>query len=204
VDKNTQFDVNNYNTSYLFCFYLHNKDVILSKKYRFIRICPVRFINLHYYLTFWTEIIKPAEFVDNNNVLKLIDEISEVLSLLIELKKKGRFREALERIDKTLLEYFHLDSDFVYSVSEDFFIDALKQEKKLTSQHLSTLAELLSEHADILLEQNNLKQSRKVFNNTLRIYYFLNEKQDFFSFKNMNKMVLINDKLAKINVAIKS
>jgi len=142
--------------------------------------------------------------LDNNNVLKLIDEISEVLSLLIELKKKGRFREALERIDKTLLEYFHLDSDFVYSVSEDFFIDALKQEKKLTSEHLSTLAELLSEHANILLEQNNLKQSRKVFNNTLRIYYFLNEKQDFFSFKNMNKMVLINDKLAKINVAIKS
>jgi len=142
--------------------------------------------------------------VDNNEVLKLIDEVSEVLSFLIELKRKGRFREALEKIDKTLLEYFHLDSDFVFSVSEDFFMDALKQKKKLTSGQLSTLAELLSEHGDILLEQNDLRQSQKVFKNTLKIYYFLNDKQDFFSFGNMNKMVLINEKLSKINVEIKS
>ncbi|MFO7843189.1 MAG: hypothetical protein R6V16_05205 [Bacteroidales bacterium] len=142
--------------------------------------------------------------MDNKDVLKLIDEVSEVLSFLIELKRKGRFREALEKIDKALLEYFHLDSDFVFSVSEDFFMDALKQEKKLTAGQLSTLAELLSEHGDILLEQNNLKQSQKVFKNTLKIYYFLNDKQDFFSFRNMNKMVLINEKLSKINVEIKS
>ncbi|HKL07578.1 MAG TPA: hypothetical protein VJ896_02315 [Bacteroidales bacterium] len=142
--------------------------------------------------------------MDNNEVLKLIDEVSEVLSFLIELKRKGRFREALEKIDKTLLEYFHLDSDFVFSVSEDFFMDALKQKKKLTSGQLSTLAELLSEHGDILLEQNDLRQSQKVFKNTLKIYYFLNDKQDFFSFGNMNKMVLINEKLSKINVEIKS
>ena len=142
--------------------------------------------------------------MDNKDVLKLIDEVSEVLSFLMELKRKGRFREALEKIDKTLLEYFHLDSDFVFSVSEDFFMDALKQEKKLTSGQLSTLAELLSEHGDILLEQNNLKQSQKIFKNTLKIYYFLNDKQDFFSFRNMNKMVLINEKLSKINVEIKS
>ncbi|MDY6800469.1 MAG: hypothetical protein SVU94_04510 [Bacteroidota bacterium] len=142
--------------------------------------------------------------MDNSDVLKLIDEVSEVLSLLIELKKKGRFREALEKIDKTLLEYFHLDSEFIYSVSEDFFIDALKQKKNLTFEQLSTLAELLSEHGDILLEQNNLKQSQKVLKNTLTIYYFLNEEQDFFSFKNMNKMLLINEKLSKINVEIKN
>ncbi|HSH53184.1 MAG TPA: hypothetical protein VK982_15775 [Bacteroidales bacterium] len=142
--------------------------------------------------------------MDNNEVLKLIDEVSGVLSLLIELKRKGRFREALEKIDKTLLEYFHLDSDFIYSVSEEFFIDALKQKKNLTFEQLSTLAELLSEHGDILLEQNNLKQSQKVLKNTLKIYYFLNEKQDFFSFKNMNKMLLLNEKLSKINVEIQS
>ncbi|MEE4196399.1 MAG: hypothetical protein V2I54_02035 [Bacteroidales bacterium] len=142
--------------------------------------------------------------MENSDVLKLIDGVSEVLSLLLELKKKGRFREALENIDKTLLKYFHLDSEFIYSVSEDFFIDALKQKRNLTTEQLSTLAELLSEHGDILFEQNDLKQSQKVLKNTLKIYYFLNEEQDFFSFKNMNKMVLINEKLSKINVEIKS
>jgi hypothetical protein len=140
--------------------------------------------------------------VENEKVLKLIDEISEVLSLLIELRKKGRFREALEKIDETLLNYFKLDTNFIYSVSEDFLVDALKDEKGISSEQMASLAEILSEKGNILLEQNNLHESQKVLKNTLKIYYFLNKDQDFFSFKNMNKMVLINEKLSKINVKI--
>lgn len=142
--------------------------------------------------------------MENQKVLKLIDEVSEVLSLLIELRKKGRFREALEKIDEALLAYFKFDSNFLYSISEDFLIDALKQEKGLSSDQLVTLAEILSQKGDILLEQNNLRESQRVLKNTLKIYYFLNEDQDFFSFKNMNKMVLINEKLSKINVKIEN
>ena len=142
--------------------------------------------------------------MENEKVLKVIDEVSEVLSLLIELRKKGRFREALEKIDETLQNYFRCETDFIYSVSEDFLINALKEEKGLTSEQLVTLAEILSEKGNILLEQNNLRKSQKVLRNTLKIYYFLNEDQDFFSFKNMNKMVLINDKLAKINLKIEN
>lgn len=142
--------------------------------------------------------------MENKNVLKLIDNVSEILSILIELKKNGRFREALEKIDETLLAYFNFKSDFLYSVSEDFLINALKQEKGLSSKQLSALAEILCQKGDILLEQNNLKESQKVLKNTLKIYYFLNEDQDFFSFKNMNKMVIINEKLSKVNLKIES
>jgi hypothetical protein len=142
--------------------------------------------------------------VKNEQVLKLIDDISEVLSLLIVLRKKGRFREALEKIDETLLNYFKLDEDFMYSVSEDFLVNALKEDRGLSSEQMVSLAEILSEKGDILLEQNNLRESQAVLKNTLKIYYFLNEDQDFFSFKNMNKMVLINDKLSKINVKIEN
>lgn len=142
--------------------------------------------------------------MEKDKVLKLIDEVSDVLSILIELKKKGRFREALERIDETLLKYFDFDVNYMYSLSEDFLVDALKQEKGLDSEQLVYLAEILSEKGDILLEQNNLKKSRDVLKNSLKIYYFLNDDQDFFSFKNMNKMLLINEKLSRINVKIKT
>lgn len=142
--------------------------------------------------------------MENEKVLKLIDEISEVLSLLIELRRKGRFREAIEKIDETLLKYFKLDTNFIYSVSEDFLVDALKENKGLSSEQMVSLAEILSEKGNILLEQNNLQESQKVLKNTLKIYFFLNKDQDFFSFKNMNKMVLINDILSKINVKIEN
>ena len=142
--------------------------------------------------------------MEKDKVLKLIDEVSDVLSILIELKKKGRFREALERIDETLLKYFDFDVNYMYSLSEDFLVDALKQDKGLDSEQLVYLAEILSEKGDILLEQNDLKKSRDVLKNSLKIYYFLNDDQDFFSFKNMNKMLLINEKLSRINVKIKT
>jgi transcriptional regulator with GAF, ATPase, and Fis domain len=141
---------------------------------------------------------------NKKKILCLIDEISTVLALLIELKKKGQFREALENINKTLLEYFNCDHEFIYSVSEDFLINALKEEKGLSTEELSSLAELLHEKGDILFKQNNLKASSKILRNALKIYFFLNEDQDFFSFKNMNKMVLINDKLSKINLKIEN
>ena len=142
--------------------------------------------------------------MENDKVLKLIDEVSDVLALLVELRKKGRFREAIEKIDETLVKYFECESDYIYAIPEDLLVDALKREKGLSSEQLGTLAEILNEKGDILLEQNNLRESRTILKNTLKIYYFLNEEQDFFSFKNMNKMVLINDKLSKINVKIEN
>ncbi|MGE0090040.1 MAG: hypothetical protein AB7S50_11275 [Bacteroidales bacterium] len=141
---------------------------------------------------------------DNEKILHLINEISNLLALLIELKKKGQFKEALENVDHTLLKYFNCDHQFIYSVSEDFLIDALKEEKGLSIEELSSLAEVLHEKGDILFKQNNLKASNKILRNALKIYFFLNENQDFFSFKNMNKMILINDKLAKINLKIEN
>jgi hypothetical protein len=142
--------------------------------------------------------------VENEKVLKLINDVSEVLSILIELKRNGRFREALEKIDETILKYFNFNAELLYSISEEFLINALKEEKGLSASELSTLAEILTEKGDVLLEQNNLKDSQQVLKNTLKIYYFLNEDQDFFSFKNMNKMLIINEKLSKINVKIES
>jgi tetratricopeptide (TPR) repeat protein len=139
---------------------------------------------------------------DNEKILLLIDEISNLLALLIELKKKGQFKDALENVDHTLLKYFNCDHQFIYSVSEDFLIDALREEKGLSVEELSSLADVLHEKGDILFKQNNLKDSNKILRNALRIYFFLNDNQDFFSFKNMNKMVLINEKLAKINLKI--
>jgi len=142
--------------------------------------------------------------VENEKVLKLIDDVSDVLAILMELKRRGRFREALEKIDETLLRYFNFKSDFIYSVSENFLVDALKEQKGLSQDQMATLAEILSEKGDILLEQNNLRDSKRILKNTLKIYYFLNEDQDFFSFKNLNKMVIINEKLSKINLKIES
>lgn len=139
---------------------------------------------------------------ERSELINLIENLSDILSVLVELKKKGKFQEALNRVDQTLIDYFKFDSSFLLSLSEELLVDVLIENKGLDRTQLSTLADLLNEQGEILLEQNNLNVSKKVLKNTLTIYYFLNEDQDFFSFRTMNKMVLINEKLSSINMKI--
>ena len=140
--------------------------------------------------------------MEKEKILHLGNDISTILSTLMELKQKGSFCEALNKIDATLISYFNLDKEFTYTLSEKILIHALKEEKRLNSEQLTYLAEILSEKGDILLAQNKLKKSLQIFKNTLNIYYYINEDLDSFSFKNMNKMISINEKLAKINADI--
>lgn len=139
---------------------------------------------------------------ERSELINLIENLSDILSVLVELKKKGKFQEALNRVDQTLVDYFKFDSSFLLSLSEELLVDILIENKGLDRAQLSTLAELLNEQGEILLEQNKLNESKKVLKNTLTIYYFLNEDQDFFSFRTMNKMVMINEKLSSINMKI--
>jgi len=141
---------------------------------------------------------------DEKDILRRIDEVSELLSLFIELEEKGKFQDALKKIDATLIKYFDIDSNSIITISEDLLIDFLQKDKGLSASQMSSLVDVLHETGNILMKQNNLKVSKSVLKNTLKLYYFLNEEQDFFSFKNMNKIVLINEKLAKINFKIQS
>lgn len=140
----------------------------------------------------------------NKKVIEIIENLSDIISILLELKRQGRFETALKKLDEVFIQYFDFDSKYICSVSEDLLIDVLQNEKEMGLEELRTIAELLNEFGDILLEQNNLKKCRDVLKNSLKIYYFLNEEQDFFSFKSMNKMLMINEKLNLINMKIKS
>ncbi len=141
---------------------------------------------------------------EERDVMKKIDEVSELLSLFIELEKRGKFQDALKKIDATLIKYFDIDSNSFMTISEDLLIDFLQKDKGLSAKQLASLVDVLHEKGNILMKQNDLKVSKRVLKNTLKLYYFLNDEQDFFSFKNMNKIVLINEKLAKINFKIQS
>jgi hypothetical protein len=136
------------------------------------------------------------------DLLELINELSDVLAMLLELKRQGKYQDAVKLIDSKVLEHFATDKEYLSSVSEDLLVDALKNEKGLSLSELSKLAELLVEKGDIQYTQQDFRNSKKALKNALTIYYFLNDDQDFFSFQNMNKMLLINEKLRKIQVKI--
>jgi hypothetical protein len=61
------------------------------------------------------------------------------------------------------------------------------------------LARLLTEKGDLLFCQNRYKESRQVLNDALTVFFYLNDRQDSFSFQRMNRMVWINQKISEID-----
>ncbi|MFP4041755.1 MAG: hypothetical protein ACLFPH_06005 [Bacteroidales bacterium] len=139
-----------------------------------------------------------------DNTLKLIEKLSDVLSYLLELKKRGQYQKGIKLIDDTLLNYLEFDSSETNILSEKFIEEVTNNSGKLTHDIVNSIGDLLNEKGELLYNQNRLKESKEILKNALTIYFFLNDQQDIFSFERMNKMVLINNKLSKIDLQIES
>jgi tetratricopeptide (TPR) repeat protein len=141
---------------------------------------------------------------DQERALNIISEISDMLASLLALKKSGKFQQAINMIDDTLMRHFDFDSASINFVSEDFLNEVYEENNRISPEITDSLAGLLQEKGDLLYSQNRYEESRNILNNALTIYFLLNDQQDFFSFERMNKMVLINEKLSSIDLNISS
>ncbi|MFP4018405.1 MAG: hypothetical protein ACLFUH_04070 [Bacteroidales bacterium] len=139
-----------------------------------------------------------------DNTLKLIEKLSDALSYLLELKKRGQYQKGIELIDDTLANYLEFDSSETNILSEKFIEEVSNNSGKLTHEIVNSIGDLLNEKGELLYNQNRLKESKEILKNALTIYFFLNDQQDIFSFERMNKMVLINNKLSNIDLQIES
>ncbi len=141
---------------------------------------------------------------EEDDKIAVVEKLSSLLAYLVELKNQGKFQWAIELIDSTFLEYFSLDCSNSIQFSEEFLTYFFEQYKDSTPDLLSRLADLFNERGNLLYTQNRFKESKNTLSNALTIYFFLNDKQDLFSFARMNKMTMINEKLAQIDVKINS
>jgi len=139
---------------------------------------------------------------DQEELQDIIKELSELLAKLLVLKKSGKFQGAIDLIDDTLVRYFDFDAANTNYVSEEFLNEVYEQKCRISPYINDSLGELLAEKGNLLYSQHRYEESRNILNNALTIYFLLNENQDFFSFGRMNKMVMINQKLASIDLNI--
>ncbi|MFO8236250.1 MAG: hypothetical protein R6U04_12700 [Bacteroidales bacterium] len=138
----------------------------------------------------------------NDNTLQLIDLLSNVLSYLLELKKRGKYQQGIELIDETLQNYLEFNKSKINVLSEQFLEEVYQNSDKLTYEVVNLIGDLLNEKGELLYSQNKLNESKEILENALSIYFFLNDQQDFYSFERMNKMVMINNTLSRIDLQI--
>jgi len=130
----------------------------------------------------------------------IVQELSELMAALLSMKKSGKYQQAINLIDDTLVKHFEFDTQNMNGVSEDFLNRVYLQKQDVSPAVNDSFARLLSEKGDLLYAQNRFEESRQILNNALTIYFLLNDQQEFFSFERMNKMLHINEQLSRINL----
>lgn len=115
---------------------------------------------------------------------KQIDQLGRVLgklfSDLLGLKNEGKMNEGIEITNETLKGELDLNLDELSLIPEDDFIRILQQ-KKVTSEGLEQLAEILLLFADEF-RNDDIRKAEDLYKKVLLIYNDLDKSEDNYSF----------------------
>jgi len=82
-------------------------------------------------------------------ILKMIEQIFQLLAHITGLKKGGQYEEALEMTNEALAKYFDIEPEIFAQLSEEELHDKLLNDNTLNMEQWRAIAHLLSEKADL-------------------------------------------------------
>ncbi len=82
-------------------------------------------------------------------ILKMIEQIFQLLAHIMGLKKGGQYEEALEMTNDALAKYFDIEPAFFAELSEEELHNKLLSDNSLNMEQWRAIAYLLSEKADL-------------------------------------------------------
>ncbi len=133
-----------------------------------------------------------------------VGSFSKLINSLYQMRLAGKYQAAIEAIDDALSSHFHVDPPDSSPFPEDFLSQVYQEQNEISMDGNELLGRLLTEKGDLLYCQNRYKESRQVLKDALNVFFYLNDRQDSFSFQRMNRMVWINQKISEIDKTVAS
>ncbi|NMM61221.1 hypothetical protein HBE96_00590 [Clostridium sp. P21] len=91
-----------------------------------------------------------------NLTSELVAKFKEFMDKILEYKKEGKNKEALNAIDDAFKEIFRLSLKFFNSFSDENLLDMIKTDGTINADKCIMMAKLLEEEALIFEDENNL------------------------------------------------
>jgi hypothetical protein len=111
-------------------------------------------------------------------ILKLVQQLAQVLARVTGLKEKGEPDKAAAVINEAYKELLGLDRSYVAGLETSTMIPALKDQHHLTNEQLEVLAKLLYEDASIVAAEKT-----GLYKKSLTLLEYLNKEQKLYSFE---------------------
>jgi hypothetical protein len=129
-------------------------------------------------------------------LLKLIEEAAFVLSRLVGMRQQSKLEEAQAYLDQIYDAYFPFSHGSILGLEAEDLIRTLQESEDLESDHLSILADLLREEAEMNFAQGKWDAGKQCLRQASAILHHLNaDNPAFYSLDRMNKLAGIQKRL---------
>ncbi len=114
--------------------------------------------------------------------------LAEALSKMTGFKNKGKVHEGIEMTDQELKNQMNMGLKELNELQTDHLMTHLEKKEKIFPENYEKLAELLTEVAEGMAQQNNKEEAKSMYEKVLSIYQYLEEYESAFSFDRFAKM----------------
>lgn len=109
-------------------------------------------------------------------ILRLIEEFSKVLGVMLGFKLDGDYKKAEEVIDEALKKFTATDLNWLMSVEDKELLHELLERKKLNAEQVHIIAELLFQQAEIN-KANGKDKNAELCKRSLFLFEWVQEHQ---------------------------
>lgn len=103
-------------------------------------------------------------------LLRIVEEMTQMISKVFGLKQERKFNEALWEIDEMLSRQFRLNSKLLKSLSAEDIVQLFRNGEIVEADKLQSVARLLEEEADIYLDMDRLEDGNTLLVKVLHLY----------------------------------
>ena len=132
-------------------------------------------------------------------LMKQINELGRVLGKILadlfRLKAQGKVSDSVQFVNQSLKQKIVLGLDELLEIPMNEMLTLLQTEKNFNDENLESLAELMSETAEIHDPKSDQKLSNRLNLRSLEILEFLNEHSGSFSITRENQIRKIKNRM---------
>jgi hypothetical protein len=134
-------------------------------------------------------------------ILRLIEEMTKFLAVVLGLMKKGDYQKAAEQIENSYYSLLKEDAAFFRLIPEEDLTHELLDKHNYTNGHLEMLAELFNAEAELCLVKKDLNACLTYSRKSLRLLRFIDAEYRTFSQERINKMEMMEERIKNLEAS---
>jgi hypothetical protein len=122
-------------------------------------------------------------YVEKDFLMRYLNQLGVVIAKLLGLKENGKFREANQVIENSLLDFGLKLPELYLNINQAELLSKLKTKDDLNDGQMKVLAELLFQKGEVERELSNYDVDKQYYSRALILLEYLTDHEKVYSFE---------------------